>query len=246
MKEFLKKLIEIIVSIFKPKTDINMGVSIMDKKEFKSPIKILIDNGHGIDTAGKRSPYSATGVKPEIPFFEYRWNREVAQEVYQNLLSKGYDVEILVPETEDISLGERVRRANIFCDKMGNKNVILISIHANAVGNGTKWEKAQGWCAYTSVGKTESDKIAEFFYEEARNLFSDRKIRTEKSDGDNDYEAGFYIIKNSKCPAILTENFFYDNIDDTLFITSTEGKKKIIDLHVNAIINYLEDKKGDK
>jgi N-acetylmuramoyl-L-alanine amidase len=246
MKEFLTKLIEFIKSLFKKENNIIMGGSITPKENFKSPIKILIDNGHGINTGGKRSPYSATGVKPEIPFLEYRWNREIAQEVFNDLVLKGYDVEILVPESEDITLGERVRRTNNICNQIGTKNVILVSIHANAVGNGTKWEKAQGWCAYTCVGKTESDILAKYFYDEAERLFSDRKIRYDWSDGDCDYEAGFYVIKNSKCPAILTENFFYDNIDDTLFITSMEGKKKIVELHVNAIINYLEDKKGDK
>ena len=55
-----------------------------------------------------------------------------------------------------------------------------------------------------------------------------------------------YIIKNTKCPAILTENFFYDNIEDVKFITSKEGKRKIIDMHVDAIVNYLENKEGDR
>jgi N-acetylmuramoyl-L-alanine amidase len=28
------------------------------------------------------------------------------------------------------------------------------------------------------------------------------------SDGDPDKEANLYVIKNTKCPAVLTENFF--------------------------------------
>ena len=28
------------------------------------------------------------------------------------------------------------------------------------------------------------------------------------TDGDSDYEANFYVLKNTKCPAVLTENLF--------------------------------------
>jgi N-acetylmuramoyl-L-alanine amidase len=246
MKEFLEKLIEFIKSLFKKENDIIMGNTFTETVIFRSPVKILIDNGHGINTAGKRSPYSATGVKPELPFFEYRWNREVAKEVVDTLCFLGFDAELLVTETEDISLGERVRRVNVVCDELGSQNVILVSIHANAMGNGTKWEKATGWEAYTSLGKTESDNLVAYFYDEVKELFPDKKIRYDWSDGDCDKEESFYIIKHTKCPAVLTENFFYDNIDDTKLITSMDGKQKIIDLHVNAIVNYLENKKGDK
>lgn len=245
MKEFLTKLIEIIKSLFKKENDIIMGSTFTEAIIFRSPVKILIDNGHGVNTVGKRSPYSATGVKPELSFFEYRWNREVAKEVVDALCFLGFDAELLVTETEDVSLGERVRRVNAVCDELGPQNVILVSIHANAMGNGTKWEKATGWEAYTSLGKTESDNLVTYFYDEVKELFPNEKIRYDWSDGDCDKEEGFYIIKHTKCPAVLTENFFYDNINDIKLITSTDGKQKIIDLHINAIVKYLENKKGN-
>ena len=157
----------------------------------------------------------------------------------------GYNAELLVPEIEDISLSERVKRVNKICDDIGKENVILISVHSNAMGNGSKWEKATGWEAYTSLGKTESDNIVPYFYEEAEKLFPDEKIRYDWTDGDCDKEESFYIIKNTKCPAILTENFFYDNIEDVKLLLSKDGKNKIIDLHINAIIKYLENKEGD-
>ena len=49
-----------------------------------------------------------------------------------------------------------------------------------------------------------------------------------------------YVLNNTKCPAILTENLFQDNADDVSFLLSDEGKHVIERLHVEGIINYIE------
>lgn len=214
----------------------------IEKPVMKSNIKILIDNGHGDNTPGKRSPYSACGTLPAIPFFEYKWCREIANPVVQRLRDLGYDAEILVPEETDISLAERTNRVNKICNELGASNVILVSIHSNAAGNGREWYKAVGWSAYTTPGKTKSDDLAECLYDAAESEFAntDRKIRTDKCDGDRDWEENFYILRKSLCPAVLTENFFYDNVDDVKYILSDEGREAIIRCHVSGIIKYLE------
>ena len=65
------------------------------------------------------------------------------------------------------------------------------------------------------------------------------KIRKDLSDGDPDKESNFYILKNTKCPAVLTENLFQDNKEDVAFLTSQEGIRAIVNLHVEAIKKYL-------
>jgi N-acetylmuramoyl-L-alanine amidase len=40
----------------------------------------------------------------------------------------------------------------------------------------------------------------------------------------------------TKCPAILTENLFYDNKDEVKFLQSEEGREAIAQIHVNAIL----------
>ena len=92
-------------------------------------MKILIDNGHGIQTKGKRSP---DGTR-----LEYAYTREIARQVVTELKNKGYDAELLVPEEDDIPLSERVRRTNAHCQAFGKTHVILISIHVNAAGDGS-------------------------------------------------------------------------------------------------------------
>ena len=193
-------------------------------------MKILIDNGHGLNTPGKRSP--------DGTFLEAIYNREIAKRIVAELQNKGYDAELLVPEEEDISLNERVRRANEHCQILGKSNVILVSVHVNAAGNGSNWTNATGWSVYTCKGQTASDKLAECLCEAAIKNFPGKRIRTDYSDGDSDWEANFYILRHTVCPAVLTENFFMDGLD-LEFLQSRAGKQAIVDTHVEGIVEYI-------
>ena len=194
-------------------------------------MKIFIDNGHGLMTAGKRSP--------DGQFREPFYNREIAKRVVSDLNDRGLDAELLVPEDDDISLAERVRRVNAACFLLGKQNVILVSIHVNAAGNGSKWLNATGWSVYTCKGHTESDKLAECLCQAAIKNFPGRRIRTDMSDGDMDWEEGFYILRKSLCVAVLTENFFMDSISDLEYLQSRAGKQAVVDTHVEGIVEYL-------
>ena len=194
-------------------------------------MKILIDNGHGIQTKGKRSP--------DGKLLEYAYTREIARQIVTILRSRGYDSELLVLEDDDIPLSERVRRTNAHCQVLGKSNVILISLHLNAAGDGTKWMNATGWSCYTCKGQTESDRLATCLYEAAIKNFPGRRIRKDYSDGDPDWEENFYILRHSLCPAVLTENFFMDSLYDRDFLLNEAGKRAIVDTHVNGLTNYL-------
>lgn len=192
---------------------------------------ILIDPGHGIDTPGKRSP--------DGKFLEYLWNRQIADLLLDRLMIMGIDASLVVTETNDISLSTRVQRVNKMCSKIGASNVILLSIHSNAAGDGSKWMSAQGWSCYTSKGETKSDAIAECLYDAFEAEFADRKIRKDMSDGDRDWEENFYVLQKSKCPAVLLENFFYDNRDECAWLLKDETKERIADAIVKGIIQYV-------
>ena len=193
-------------------------------------MKIFIDNGHGLMTAGKRSP--------DGQFREPFYNREIARRVVSDLRDRGLDAELLVPEDDDISLAERVRRVNAACFLLGKQNVILVSIHVNAAGNGSKWLNVTGWSVYTCKGQTESDKLAECLCQAAIKNFPGRRIRTDISDGDMDWEENFYILRKSLCPAVLTENFFMDSHSDLEYLQSKAGKQAVVDTHVEGMKIY--------
>ena len=192
---------------------------------------ILIDPGHGIDTPGKRSP--------DGKFLEYLWNRQITDLLLDRFMIMGIDASLVVTETNDITLSTRVQRVNRICSKVGASNVILLSIHSNAAGDGSKWMSAQGWSCYTSKGNTKSDVIAECLYDAFETEFSDRKIRKDMSDGDRDWEENFYILQKSKCPAVLLENFFYDNRDECAWLLKNETKERIADAIVKGISQYI-------
>ena len=195
-------------------------------------MKILIDPGHGIDTPGKRSP---DGL-----FREYLWNRQVADLILEGLVSAGVDASLVVTETNDVSLRNRVNRVNTICNRLGASNVLLVSIHANAAGNGSAWMNAKGWSCYTSKGKTKSDQVAECLYDAFEAEFQDRKIRKDMSDGDRDWEENFYVLQKSKCPAVLLENFYYDNREECAWMLQEETKRRIASAAVKGIIKYIK------
>ena len=190
-------------------------------------MKVLIDNGHGENTPGKCSP--------DGRLREWAYSREIADKVVSGLRKLGIDAERIVKEDTDVPLSERCRRVNEY----KASEAILISIHCNAAGGGSTWMQARGWEAWTSMGQTKADKLATCLYEAAEQYLPGMNIRKDITDGDPDKESGFYILKHTKCPAVLTENLFQDNRTDVDFLLSEAGKRAIVDLHVNGIINYL-------
>ena len=65
---------------------------------------VILDNGHGINTPGKCSP--SKSLK------EWEYNRDIVTRIKTVLTQLGIQYRILVPETTDISLSTRVKRAN--------------------------------------------------------------------------------------------------------------------------------------
>lgn len=199
---------------------------------------IILGTAHLKSTPGKCSP--------DKKFFEYKYSREIVSDIKTILENYGYKVFIDIPEndlklTQNQELLKRVNFVNDVCKIYGINNCIYVSIHVNAAGSDSKWHDATGWEAYTTKGKTKSDKLAECLYESAQKNLINKKIRKDLVDGDSDKESNFYVLRNTKCPAVLTENFFQDNKKDIEFLLSDVGRQQITRLHVEGIINYIKD-----
>ena len=159
------------------------------------------------------------------------------------LQALGYDAELLVPEDDDISLKERCRRVNSWCLLHGKSNAICVSIHFNAYGNGLQWTQPSGWSVYTSEGNTAADRLANCIAEAAAKHLPSMKLRGDYSDGDIDYEEGFYILKHTMCPAVLTENDFMTNEKECRWLQTEEAIESIVMTHVEGTTSYLTNTK---
>ena len=198
-------------------------------------MKILIDNGHYEGCPGKRSP---KGGKFGV-LYEWKFNRQIARPLVERLKNMGYDAELVVPEDTEVSLGERCRRVNRWCDKLGAKNVLFISVHSNASSNCETWQKPNGWCEFVyTKASSASKRLAQCLYDEAykRGLKGNRAVPPERY-----WTANFYVLKHTNCPAVLTENLFYDNHSDYLYLCSDKGREEIIDLHIKGIVRFIEE-----
>lgn len=194
---------------------------------------VIIDNGHGKNTPGK--------CAPDKSLFEWEWTREIAAMLCMRLYGiNTIQTVILVPEEHDVSLKERVRRVNTIVHdaKIAGKQVLLISIHINAAGCGGTWKNASGWSVWVSNNASDKSKqFAQIAYSESLSLGlkGNRVVPKEQY-----WSSNFYILKNTLCPAVLTENMFMDNQEDVQFLNSEKGKEMIVQLHYNAILKYIE------
>lgn len=196
-------------------------------------MKVIIDNGHGKETLGKRSPVWADGSQ----LFEWRYAREIAVMLEQELVQRGIDAVRIVPEDTDVSLRERCHRANRLCAKVGAKNCLLVSIHCNAAGSAGKPMQARGWSVFVGLNASQNSKsLATTFAHCAEVNGLKVRVSTPK---ERYWTQNLAMCRDTKCPAVLTENLFMDNEQDCKFLLSNEGKQKIVAIHVQAIINYI-------
>jgi N-acetylmuramoyl-L-alanine amidase len=180
----------------------------------------LIDHGHGESTPGKRSPKFEDGTQLR----EYLFNRRVSKYLMEMLDENNVCYHNLVPEVEkDIKLSERVARAN---NVEADMPKILISIHGNAFGS--DWTSPSGIETYYCKGSAKGETIAHVFQNKIamETGWKDRGVKT----------AGFYILKHTSMPAILTENGFFTNKSECKKMMTDEWCQKIASAHFDAIM----------
>ena len=112
---------------------------------------VLIDNGHGSNTAGKCSP--------DKSLLEYKYAREIASMVHRELVELGITAILVTPETTDITLKERCRRINNYCKQYGAVKCLSVSIHCNAAGSDGEWHDARGWSVFVSNNASYNSKV---------------------------------------------------------------------------------------
>lgn len=207
----------------------------------KSKIVVLLDNGHGKNTPGKRGPKLENGKQ----LVEWSYVREIVKGIAGELYKEGIPYYLVHPEDDEIGgqsndLVIRTTRANTYHSKVkkDGRTTVFISVHVNAAGNSGAWNKASGWTVHVAKQcSANSLKLAQILYAEAekRGLKGNRSIPKEMA-----LRNDFWVLRKTNMPAVLTENLFMDNKENVEYLLSEDGKKSIIDLHVDGIKQYID------
>jgi N-acetylmuramoyl-L-alanine amidase len=193
------------------------------------PLLVILDSGHGGIINGKYTTAPAKMFKHADGSIAYEGviNRQVKEKLKELLKDAGIAFVDITKSNDDISLGERVRRANAM--DCVNYECLYLSIHSNAGGG-------SGFEVYTSPGQTLSDKYAQIWAEEIKKEFTEFPFRTCLSDGDLDKEEKFYVLVHTAMPAVLGELLFFDNPSDWII----QKTPKYIDRIANATLKFLQ------
>lgn len=180
-------------------------------------IKIALDAGHGLNTAGKQTP---DGIK------EWSLNDKVRDKVVDIL--SAYDVEIIHTDNNEGNIDESLSSR---LSKYLNAGVnAFVSIHHNALSG--SWNGATGVEVYTDKNPTNADlTLANCVYNKLAE-YTGLKGRGIK-------KANFYVINQNKVPAILVEGGFMDSTKDYKVITSEEGQKGYARAVAEGLIEFL-------
>lgn len=183
--------------------------------------KVWIDAGHG----GKDPGAVGNGIQ------EKDIALRVALGVKARLEASYEDVQVLLSRSTDVFLELRERTAN--ANAAGAD--ILVSVHCNAGG---------GRGGFESFRHTSSSPNSMKLQDTLHNA-----IMAKLGGIDRGQKAGnLHMVRESKMPAVLTENLFIDVATDADRLKQASVINEIIDGHVQGIANYLglAKKKEDK
>ncbi len=180
-------------------------------------IKIALDAGHGLYTAGKQTP---DGIK------EWELNNAVRNRVVDALA--GYDIEIIHTDNNE---GVTDESLNTRLNKYLSAGVAaFVSIHHNAYK--ADWSNATGVEVYTDKNPTTDDlKLADCIYGRLTEYTGLRGRGIKK--------ANFTVINQNKIPAVLCEGGFMDGTEDYKIITSAEGQTAYAKAVAEGLIEFL-------
>lgn len=187
-------------------------------------VKIAIDAGHGLNTAGKRCMKKLDSKETR----EFTLNDRIADKLEK--LLKSYDCQVLrVDDTTgliDVSLANRTKKANNWGAD------IYISIHHNAGVNGGSGGGTQ---VYYYSSKAERATQATKLYNAIVNM---TKLVGNRSQKVKKY--AYYVLNNTNMPAFLIENGFMDSKVDVPIILSEDHANKTAQGILNFLVSELK------
>lgn len=184
-------------------------------------VKIGLDAGHGLKTAGKQTP---DGIK------EWTLNDKVRDKVVKIL--SAYDCEIIHTDNNEGNTDEALADRLAKYKKAGVK--AFVSIHHNAYTG--KWNNATGVEVYVDKGGTAKD------YELAEAIYN-HLVKKTGMKGRGIKEYNFWVINQDTIPAVLVEGGFMDGKEDYKYIITDKGQNAYAEAVAEGLIEFLNLKK---
>lgn len=193
---------------------------------------VILDAGHGMDTAGKRTPLFEDGSFMK----EREFNKAVVQKIMTEL--KDYETEVawISESDQDVPLKIRSDRANAKYQQMisryGKKEVrcVFVSVHANASSD--NWDTAQGIETFAHPESDEGFILAKEIQKqlvEATDL-RDRGVKV----------ANFAVLRQVEMPAALCECGFMNYKKEAELLRREDYRELCAKAIAQGIIDYLK------
>lgn len=190
-----------------------------EEKEDEDTKTVVLDPGHGVETAGKRSP--------DGKYLEHEFALDMANRLKAQLERHGVKV-ILTRSTEnDVSLSDRVKVSN-------NANPdLFVSLHSNA--SGETWTDPSGYGIYTSAAGESAGRN-----KAANAILARAKAAGIALWGDGLFhDISLYVLKNTTAPAVLIEHGFHTNINEVELLKTDVYRDLLAKVDAQGILDYL-------
>ncbi|MFD1020628.1 N-acetylmuramoyl-L-alanine amidase [Thalassobacillus hwangdonensis] len=188
------------------------------------PYVIALDDGHGMETAGKRTPFIRSlgrSIK------ENEFNREIVRFLDIELKRCGFLTLQVAPLDRDTPLKTRTDLAN-----QANADA-YIAIHYNAFDGNFSAPTPSGIELYVHPGQKNraagrlAENIAKYLRQGTPQNF--RGIK----------EADFHVLRETKMIAVLTENGFMDDPVEALRMIDVNFQREVAVEHAKGICDYF-------
>lgn len=184
---------------------------------------IALDDGHGMQTAGKRTPF-VSSIGRYIP--ENEFNRAVVKYLNEELKRCGFKTVLTAPTDADTPLATRVKTAN------DAKADLFISIHFNALDG--KFDGAgkdpEGFSAHVNSLLYNSAKFAKVALKHLAGGTAQKNRGL--------VQQNLYVTRETKMPAVLFELGFMDNNREALLMISTAFQKECAQELAKAVCEF--------
>lgn len=196
-------------------------------------IKIALDDGHGANTQGKRTPdlledlyiNGKLAKRKGEHIKENEFNDAVCNLLEKSLTRCGFDTFRSAPENDDVSLSDRKRRIrDASCD-------FSISIHYNASSNDGGFDSANG-----ISGKVDNDTPTGFAIDIVQDILNGiAQIKGQRIRGLDEADLAMTNDDALGCPSCLIECGFMTNLTEMQYMLDTEYQKCVAEAITKAL-----------